>query len=89
LLRTRKHRKLIERTTKDAFHRRMTYEEIAQIEGIQACQHTLMAAFKKEMFYRHIAAEKPFLTLAHKIARIIWAQVHVHWDLTCGNVLFG
>jgi hypothetical protein len=80
LLTTRKRWKLVERATKDAFHRRMIYEEIAQIEGIQACQRTVTAAFEKKMFHRRIAAEKPFLTPAYKIARLVWARVHVHWD---------
>jgi hypothetical protein len=64
----------------DTYHRRMMYEEVAQIEGIQACRRTLTTAFEKEMFHRRIAAEKPFLMPAHKAARIVWARVHINWD---------
>ena len=57
----------------------MIYEEIAELEGIQACRRTLKAAFKKEQYHRRIATEKPLLTEAHKQAHLAWALVLRNW----------
>ncbi len=70
MLTTRKRHCLIQRATLDAFHRRMTYEEISQIEGISACRRTLTKAFEKEQYHRRKAAEKPLLTLSHMDRRV-------------------
>lgn len=75
----RRHR-LINRATQDALHRRMPLEQIASIEGIQACRRTLFQAFKCERFFRRIAVEKPLLTEAHRAARLQWAIRHQQWD---------
>lgn len=80
LLTTQKRRRLVARATTDAFHRRMPVEEIAQIEGIQACRRTLLSAFEKERYFRRVAAEKPLLTPAHRAARLTWARIHINWD---------
>ena len=61
ILTTQKRRRLVQRATLNAFHRRLSYPEIAQIEGIQACKRSLIAAFEKEKYHRRTAQEKPFL----------------------------
>jgi hypothetical protein len=71
--------RLIARATLDAAHRRMTYEEIAQLEGIQAGQKALVAAFQKESYHRRVATAKPLLTQSHKQARLAWAREHLEW----------
>ncbi|XTI89201.1 hypothetical protein V2W45_1469433 [Cenococcum geophilum] len=39
-----------------------------------ATQNALgISAFEREMYYRRVAIEKPFLTKAHKSARLTWA----------------
>jgi hypothetical protein len=48
----------------------MTYEKIAQLEGIQAGRKALVAAFKKESYHRRVATAKPLLTQSHKQARL-------------------
>jgi hypothetical protein len=58
----------------------MPFEEIAQLEDIQACRRNLLAAFEKERFFRRVAAEKPLLTPVHRAARLTWARIHVNWD---------
>ena len=55
LLTTRKRKRLVDRATLDVFHR-LSYEEIAQIEGIQACSRSLKVAFENEQFHRRIAS---------------------------------
>lgn len=79
MLNTPIRKRLVNRATLDAFHRRMPYEEIAQIEGIQACRRTLIKAFEKEQYHRRVATEKPLLTDAHKQARLQWAYTHLNW----------
>ena len=80
LLTTRKRKRLVDRATLDAFHRRLLYEEIAQLEGIQACKRSLITAFEREQYHCRVAAEKPLLTQAHMDARLHWAQLYKHWD---------
>lgn len=72
-------KRLIARATLDAVHRRMPYERIAQLEGVQAGRKALMAAFKKESYGRRVATAKPLLTQAQKQARLAWAIEHLHW----------
>ena len=48
MLNTPLRKRLITRATINAYYRRMIYEEIAKLEGIQACRRTLKAAFEKE-----------------------------------------
>jgi hypothetical protein len=52
-------KRLVARATLDAAHRRTAYKEIAQMEGIQAGQKALVAAFKKESYHRRVATVKP------------------------------
>jgi len=80
MLTTRKRRRLVQRATQDALHRRMSYEEISQLEGISACRRTLTKAFEKEQYHRRKATEKPLLTPKHMDKRYIWADCHEHWD---------
>lgn len=72
-------KRLIARATIDAAHRRMTYKEIARLEGVQAGQRALRTAFKKESYGRRVATAKPLLTEAQKQARLAWAVEHVDW----------
>jgi hypothetical protein len=72
-------KRLIARATLDAAHRRMTYKEIAQLEGIQADRKALVAAFKKESYHRRVATAKPLLTPSQKQARLAWAREHLEW----------
>src|SRR5689334_18843245 len=59
MLNTRLRKRLNKRATANACHRRLSYEEIAQLEGIRACRRTLTAAFEKEQYHRRVAVEKP------------------------------
>ena len=81
ILTTRKRRRLVQRATLDAFHRRLSYEEIAKIEGINVCRRSLFTAFEKEKYHRRAAQEKPLLTEAHMAARLQWAKAHENWDI--------
>ena len=80
ILTTRKRRRLVNRATLDAYHRRLTYEEIADIEGISACRRTLTKAFEKEQYHRRKAAEKPLLTPKHMERRTGFAYYHESWE---------
>ena len=80
MLTTRKRKRLVWRATLDAEHRRLTYEEIAHIEGINACRRTLTKAFEKECYHRRKAAEKPLLTPAHMTRRTNFANHHKEWE---------
>jgi Transposase len=71
--------RLVARATLDAAHRRMTYKEIAQLEGVQASRKALVAAFKMESYGRRVATSKPFLTEAQKQVRLAWAVEHLSW----------
>lgn len=71
--------RLVARATLDAAHRRMTYKEIAQLEGVQACRKALVAAFKVESYGRRVATSKPLLTEAQKQVRLAWAIEHLSW----------
>jgi hypothetical protein len=72
-------RRLVARATINAFHRRLPLEEIAQMEGIEACRRTLITAFEKEQYHRCVVTEKPLLTEAYKQARLAWALLHRNW----------
>ncbi|KAF1941714.1 hypothetical protein EJ02DRAFT_303447, partial [Clathrospora elynae] len=80
ILDTPMRKRLIQRATIDGYHRRLCYLQVAELEGIQACQRTLAKAFEKERYFRRIATEKPLLTEQHQKDRLEWAHVHVHWN---------
>ncbi|KAF2176442.1 hypothetical protein K469DRAFT_28177 [Zopfia rhizophila CBS 207.26] len=48
ILTTGKRRRLIHRATLDAYHRRLSYDEIAQLEGLNLCRRSLLKAFERE-----------------------------------------
>ena len=66
LLDTPRRQRLVKRATIDAYHRRLPFQEIAILEGIDTCRRTLIKAFKKERFFRRVATEKPLLIDVHK-----------------------
>jgi transposase len=51
-LTAQKRRRLVNRATINALHRRITFQEIAQLEGIQAYSRALYKAFEREGFFR-------------------------------------
>ncbi|KAI0995408.1 hypothetical protein K3495_g12771 [Podosphaera aphanis] len=57
----------------------LTYEQVAELEGIQACRPTLIDAFEKELHHRRVAIEKPLLSDTQKDACLSWAQPHINW----------
>ena len=71
--------RLIARATLDTAYHRMTYKEIARLEGVQASRKALMAAFKMESYRRRVATSKRLLTEAQKQARLAWAIEHLSW----------
>jgi hypothetical protein len=71
--------RLVARATLDDAHRRMTYKEIACLEGVDAGHKALMAAFKIESYGRRVATSKPLLTEAQKQVRLAWAIEHLTW----------
>ena len=79
MLTTIKRKRLIAKATQNAYYRRMTFEEIAHLEGIQACRRTLVKAFVLEGYHRCKAAKKPFLTPKHINHRLKWAKYHRNW----------
>lgn len=79
-LTTRKRRRLITRATQDAYHRRLSYLEIAKLEGLDACTRTLWKAFDQEGYHRRKSTEKPPLTENHKERRRTFAKLHEKWD---------
>jgi hypothetical protein len=80
LLTTGKRCRLVARATQDAFHRRLTFEEVAHIEGISVCRRSLTKAFEKEQYHRRKATEKPLLTPDHLTRRVTWANIHKAWE---------
>ncbi|PSN59239.1 hypothetical protein BS50DRAFT_260293 [Corynespora cassiicola Philippines] len=71
--------RLVARATLDANHRRMKYEDIARLEGVQAGRKALVAAFKMESYGRRVATSKPLLTELQKQVRLTWATEHLSW----------
>ena len=67
-LTSRIRKRLVARATLNAAHRRMTYKEIAQLEGMQASRKALVAAFKNVSYHHRVATVKPLLTQSHKQA---------------------
>ena len=61
------------------YHRYMLLEEVAKLEGVQACRHILVTAFEKEQYHRYIAIKKPLLTEAYKQDCLTQALVHRDW----------
>jgi transposase len=80
LLTIRRRYRLIKRATQDGLHRRMSYQTIAALEGIQACRRTLTRAFIQAGYNRRVAKKKPLLTDKQQADRLAWAQAHAHWD---------
>ena len=64
ILTTQKRRRLVNRATSDHLHRRMSFSEIANLDGLRAYSRTLTAAFAKEDYHRRIAVAKPYLNTA-------------------------
>lgn len=73
--------RLIRRATLNYENRRLPLSEIARIEGLHLSERTLRRGLAKERYYRRIARQKPWLTEAHKAARLEWAREHVTWTL--------
>ena len=80
MLTVRRRMKLIKRATQDGYHRRLSYQSIAALEGIQACRRTLTRAFIQAGYNRRVAKKKPLLTDKHQTDRLAWARKHEHWD---------
>jgi hypothetical protein len=55
----------VARATLNAEYRRLCFEAVAHLEGINACRRTLIKAFEKERYHRSKATEKPLLTPSH------------------------
>jgi hypothetical protein len=72
-------KRLIARATLNAAHRRLPYEEIARLEGIQCGRKALVAAFRAESYHRRVATSKPLLNEGQKQARLAWAMEHLSW----------
>ena len=70
ILDTIKRQRLVKRATIDAYHRRLSFPLVAELEGIQACKRTLLKAFEKEAYFRRKATEKPLLTEQHRRDRL-------------------
>jgi IS30 family transposase len=68
---------LVRHATQNAKQRRKTREEIAHELRISACRRTLIKAFKKELYHRRKATEKPYLTEDQKRERVRWAWEHL------------
>lgn len=71
--------RLTARATRNAAHRRMTYQETTRLEGVQAGCKALMEAFKRESYGRCVATAKPLLTEAQKQVRLAWVTEHLSW----------
>lgn len=80
VLTTRKRRRLINRLTADAYHRRLRIDQIAQLKDFHYDIRTLRKALQKEGYSRRIAYKKLLLTEAHKAARLQWAYEHINWS---------
>jgi transposase len=72
-------RRLVARATLHAAHRRMKYEDIARLEGVQAGRKALLTAFRMESYGHRVATAKPLLTEAQKQVRLAWATEHLSW----------
>ena len=77
---TRKRRRLVNRLSTDAFHRRLRFDQLSQLENLEFDIRTLRKALAKEGYKRHLARKKPWLSEAHKEARLQWAQEHLNWS---------
>jgi transposase len=77
---TRKRRRLIDRLSTDAFHRRLRLDQIAFLEGFRYDIRTIQKALWIEGYRRRRARKKPWLTEAHKAARLKWAKEHINWS---------
>lgn len=80
--------RITQKATLNAYHRRLTYEEIANLEFIRACRRSLGIAFKWEINYRRVATERPLFTDTHKEARHACAKTHVTWNEKTWNRVF-
>jgi hypothetical protein len=67
----------------------MTFEEVAQHAGIQACRRTLTKAFILEGNHRRKAAEKPFLTPMHITRRLSGQNITEIGSLYNGGACIG
>jgi transposase len=54
MLTIRRRNRLIRRVTQDGFHRRLSYQSIAYLKGIEACRRTLTKAFIQAGFNRRV-----------------------------------
>ena len=75
---TRKRRRFIDCLSIDAFHRRLRLDQVALLEGLHYDVRTIQRALQREGYVRRRARKKPWLTEAHKAARLQWAQAHVN-----------
>jgi hypothetical protein len=48
----------------------MTFQETAQLKGIQTCSRALYKAFEQEGFFRRKLTAKPLLAKKHKADRL-------------------
>jgi transposase len=77
--------RLVKRATQDGFHRRLSYQTIASLEGIAGCRRTLTDAFIRSGYNRRVAQKKPWLSDKHQADRLAWAQLHKDWTIEQWN----
>jgi len=59
--------------------RRMPFKEIGNTLNLDASASTIRRAAKAQGYYRRVARKRPYLTKAHKAARLQWGKKYQRW----------
>ena len=78
---TSTHQRLVSIATMSAAHRQMPLAKIAALCGVQACDCTLVKAFRQEGYARRVTWKKPLLDAWRKGLQLEFAQTHRHWTV--------
>lgn len=65
--------------TANAHDRRLTLREVLAILHLPGHPDTLRRSLALHGYHRRVAVRRPWLSPAHRVARLRWALDHVHW----------
>jgi transposase len=79
---------IIEYASESWDHRILDYSKLHDELGLECSVKTLERRLKQRGYFRCVACQKPYLTAAQVIGRLLWAIAHIFWDKEWLKVLW-
>ena len=69
-------------------HRTLNWQHLHAELGLECSEKTMVLRLKQRGYFRCVACQKPYLTLAQVHNRFIWAIKHIFWHLEWRHILW-